>query len=44
MHSIAKVLGKTLTSILMKTSRLGLEVVDGSEKNTPSSSTLAKCV
>ena len=44
MRSIAKVLGKSLTSVQMKASRLGLEDDDGSEKNTPSSSTFDKLV
>ncbi len=44
MHSIAKVLVKSLTSVQMKTSRLGLEVVDGSEKNTPSTTTFDKLI
>ena len=44
MRSIAKVLGKSLTSVQMKTSRLGLEVVDESEKNTPSTTTFDKLV
>ena len=44
MRSIAKFLGKSLTSVQMKASRLGLEVVDASEKNTPSTTTLDKLV
>ena len=40
MRSIAKILGKTLIAVRLKASRLGLEDDDGSEKNTPSSSTL----
>ncbi len=44
MRSIAKVLGKSLTSVQMKTSRLGLEVVDESEKNTPSTTTFDKLI
>ena len=44
MRSIAKVLGKSLTSVQMKASRLGLEVVDGSEKNTPSTTTFDKLI
>ena len=44
MRSIAKILGKTLNSIRMKRSRLGLVVVDGSEKNTPSTTTFDKLV
>jgi hypothetical protein len=32
MHSTAKILGKTLSFVQMKTSRLGLVVVDESEK------------
>ncbi len=43
-RSIAKFLGKSLTSVQMKASRLGLEDDDGSEKNTPSSSTFDKLV
>ncbi len=43
-RSIAKVLGKTLTSIQMKASRLGLVVVDEGEKNTPSTTTFEKLV
>ncbi len=43
-RSIAKVLGKTLTSVRMKTSRLGLVVVDESEKNTPSTTTFDKLI
>ena len=44
MRSIAKFLGKSLTSVQMKTSRLDLEVVDASEKNTPSTTTLDKLI
>ncbi len=44
MRSIAKFLGKSLTSVQMKASRLGLEDDDGSEKNTSSSSTFDKLV
>ena len=44
MRTIAKILGKTLTSVQMKTSRLGLVVDDEGEKNTPSSSTFDKLV
>ncbi len=44
MRSIAKILGKTLIAVQLKASRLGLEDDDGSEKNTPSSSTLEKLV
>ena len=43
-RSIAKVLGKSLTSVQMKASRLGLVVVDGSEKNTPSTTTFVKII
>ena len=44
MRSIAKILGKTLVAVRLKASRLGLEEDNGSEKNTPLSSTLAKLV
>jgi len=44
MRRIAKFLGKSLTSVQMKASRLGLVVVDGSEKNTPSTTTLVKII
>ncbi len=44
MRSIAKFLGKSLTSVRMKRSRLGLEDDDRSENNTRSSSTLEKFV
>ena len=44
MRSIAKFLGKSLTSVQMKASRLGLEVVDASEKNTPSTTTFDKLI
>ena len=44
MRSIAKFLGKSLTSVQMKTSRLDLEVVDESEKNTPSTTTFDKLI
>ncbi len=42
--SIAKILSKALTSIQMKTCRLGLVVDDEGEKNTPSSSTFDKLI
>ena len=44
MHSTAKSLGKTLSFVQMKTFRLGLVVVDESEKNTPSTTTFTKLV
>ena len=44
MRSIAKVLGKSLTSVQMKASRLGLVVVDEGEKNTPSTTTFDKLI
>ena len=43
-RSIAKFLGKSLTSVQMKTSRLDLEVVDASEKNTSSTTSLDKLI
>ncbi len=44
MRSITKILGKTLVAVRLKASRLGLVDDDGSEKTTPSSSTLEKLV
>jgi hypothetical protein len=44
MRSIAKFLGKSLTSVQMKASRLGLVDDDEGEKNTPSTTTLDKLI
>ena len=44
MHSIAKILGRTLIAVRLKASCLDLEDDDESEKNTPSSSTFDKLV
>ena len=44
MRSLAKILGKTLVAVRLKASRLGLEDDDGSEKNTPSTTTFDKLI
>jgi hypothetical protein len=44
MRSIAKIMCKTLMAVRLKASRLGLEEDNGSENNTPLSSTLEKLV
>ncbi len=43
-RSIAKILGKSLTSVQMKTSRLGLVVVDGVFFSLPSTTTFDKLI